>query len=188
MMSILESKSSKNVFNTILVCPECQRNIPDLSLRFPNSHLCIYLKCSCLQNERIWKVEDLQQLPIKNENNVCSNHSNNKADLFCLECLSWLCQECLKYHSEFAKNHNLINNAIYFECKIHEQNFSSYCSTCSVNICSVCKSNHQTHNLIDIQEETFPEINERLNHKKVNNQQLLDLFNQRIDGNYKNRF
>ena len=72
--------------------------------------------------------------------------SFNKQFYICLKCKLNLCPLCKDIHD---KNHYIIdyNNKNYI-CPQHGDNYSSFCQTCSKNICIECENSHSTHNII----------------------------------------
>jgi len=121
-------------------------------------------------------VEDLQISPVHTrilkgleflENQkICSVSSSHPEALWqCLDCDRSLCEECLRYHSEFIKNHQVVSlSTLEMEdidkmlkrepfCKAHDsQNMKFFCEECDMLICQQCMEEHHNHKTLAMQD------------------------------------
>ena len=88
---------------------------------------------------------------MENQIHKCSskNHSNNEANIYCLQCKLYLCKKCQNNHSELFVEHSLIkmnqdkNNIFIEQCtkENHELNkLKFFCKTHNELCCSYCIS------------------------------------------------
>ena len=119
----------------------------------------ILLNCRCIVGKSpqmefsdfIIKIKEVNDKLI--EKHKCKEHENigNK---YCKDCELWLCEECIKIHSIFNKEHSLIEKEIPLrnKCKIHINEFNQYfCLNCKEDICPFCltmNGNHRDHKSI----------------------------------------
>ena len=79
-----------------------------------------------------------------------------------------LCNSCKSFHDI---KHNIIDYKIKnFICNIHNQPYIQYCKECKINLCLLCESNHENHNIIkynDIQINTFTYLNKMKEMKEM---------------------
>ena len=100
---------------------------------------------------------------------VCEECGENKAELHCKECKSYLCSLCSKqvHNLKIMKNHSISlydaendisskNNQSkcftnYFICDLHHQKEKElYCETCEQCVCVYCIDNHKLHTIISV--------------------------------------
>ena len=123
--------------------------------------------CKCKRPTELNLSKIFEFLKKKGEQVIikCQKHSE-KATKQCKECNIFLCEKCLASHNDLFNNHNLspINENTKKQgplsapnedkCKEHNKDYSSYCKTCKLSLCSFCLSDdsinkkHQGHNII----------------------------------------
>ena len=122
-------------------------------------------KCKKPTELNLGKINDFlkkkgEQIIIK-----CQKHFE-KATKQCKECNIFLCEKCLASHNDLFNNHNLssinenskkqspLSAPNEDKCKEHNKDYSSYCKTCKLSLCSFCLNDdsinkkHQGHNVI----------------------------------------
>ncbi|CAG2195849.1 HMCN [Mytilus edulis] len=92
----------------------------------------------------------------------CSLCETNNGMYFCYECKSALCGPCRKTHDKIpaTQNHsitdlNRVDRSMFSSvssCNTHKQEFSLYCTTCNILICSKCvATKHKGHDFSEIE-------------------------------------
>ena len=119
----------------------------------------IQLNCRCIVGKSsqmelsdfILKIKEVNNKII--EKHKCKEHEN-EGTKYCKDCELWLCEECIKIHSIFNKDHSLIEKEIPLrnKCKIHSNEYNQYfCLNCKEDICPLCltmNGNHRDHKSI----------------------------------------
>ena len=110
---------------------------------------------------------------MENQKQKCSliEHKDINAINYCTKCNIYMCNKCIKFHSEIFKNHEIINlekeNDIFIDiCKEenHQNKLEFYCKTHNILCCLACisrikknkycqHSNCEVYNIEDIQED-----------------------------------
>ena len=155
------------------ICPKCFF-IPQLKI-LPSQPDKIKITCqNCKFDDEVPLKYYIEQLKIdQSKEHMCESfeeHANNKAKIFCIQCNSWLCEECEKYHMKFSKEHQIVKGKVCInaKCTKHkEKDLESYCIKCKTEICFDCFPEHQRHQTVkltndDISEETITAIKEKL--------------------------
>ncbi|XP_041359101.1 E3 ubiquitin-protein ligase Midline-1-like [Gigantopelta aegis] len=143
-----------------ITCPKCQqiwRVDTTIQKKFP-------------QNNMVMNLVEYIRLKNKPGDLVCHQCPNkSKANVRCLDCQQYLCDECASYHKRFPvlKDHKTLLIAEFINmpreeffqqkdiCKLHESmKLDLFCEKCSSAACSSCAHvshrNHDLHNLKDI--------------------------------------
>lgn len=92
----------------------------------------------------------------------CSLCETNNGMYFCYECKSALCGPCRKTHDKIpsTNNHSItdltrVDRSSFSSvssCPAHKQEFSLYCTTCKILICSKCvATKHKGHDFSEIE-------------------------------------
>ncbi|XP_052078860.1 uncharacterized protein LOC127716653 isoform X2 [Mytilus californianus] len=92
----------------------------------------------------------------------CSLCETNNGMYFCYECKSALCGPCRKTHDKIpaTQSHSItdlkrIDRSMFSSvssCTTHKQEFSLYCTTCNILICSKCvATKHKGHDFSEIE-------------------------------------
>ncbi|CAC5390787.1 unnamed protein product [Mytilus coruscus] len=92
----------------------------------------------------------------------CSLCETNNGMYFCYECKSALCEPCRKTHDKIpaTENHSItdlkrVDRSMFSSvssCTTHKQEFSLYCTTCNILICSKCvATKHKGHDFSEIE-------------------------------------
>ena len=133
-----------------IICPQCK----ETAKIFIKDYLITIFGCKhnhTTNNILLNQFEESQKIDeSKVVCNVCKTRNKeksfNKQFYICLKCKLNLCPLCKDIHD---KNHYIIdyNNKNYI-CPQHGDNYSSFCQTCSKNICIECENSHSTHNII----------------------------------------
>ena len=56
---------------------------------------------------------------------------------------------CLSCKSNYESSHNIISyNHKNYICENHQKYYNSYCQNCKINICNLCITSHQNHEII----------------------------------------
>ena len=123
--------------------------------------------CKCKKPTELTLTKISEFLKKKGEQVIikCQKHGE-KATKQCKECNIFLCEKCINSHNDLFNNHTLstISDSTRKQnpqsvpnedkCKEHNKDFSSYCKSCKLSLCSFClnddsiKKKHQGHNLI----------------------------------------
>ena len=120
--------------------------------------------CKCKKPTDLSLTKIFEFLKKKGEQIIikCQKHSE-KATKQCKECGIFLCDKCLSSHNDLFNNHNIsvINdkqNPLSLtneeKCKEHNKDYSSYCKSCKLSLCSFCLNDeainkkHQGHSII----------------------------------------
>ena len=120
--------------------------------------------CKCKKPTELTLAKIFDFLKKKGDQAIikCQKHGE-RATKNCKECGIFLCDKCLSSHNDLFNNHSLslINekqNPLSFpsdeKCKEHNKDFSSYCKSCKLSLCSFCLNDeginkkHQGHNII----------------------------------------
>jgi hypothetical protein len=123
--------------------------------------------CKCKKPTELTLTKISEFLKKKGEQVIikCQKHGE-KATKQCKECNIFLCEKCINSHNDLFNNHTLSSisdstrkqNPLSVpnedKCKEHNKDFSSYCKSCKLSLCSFClnddsiKKKHQGHNLI----------------------------------------
>ena len=156
-----EDHSDNVNINKEMLCPECWR-LP--LIKIDSSKHIITSECNFNHHCTL----DLNQFIKKSSNHslydiscsICQKNQNKSKIIYqyCLECNNFLCNLCSQNHDtqKQNKNHHLISiDKLNSYCIIHKNKYSSYCETCSKNICVKCKGLHEKHKIINF-EAVFP--------------------------------
>ncbi|CAC5404521.1 unnamed protein product [Mytilus coruscus] len=93
----------------------------------------------------------------------CNLCDTNNGIYFCYECKSALCEPCRKTHDKIpaTKSHSItdlkrVDRSMFSSvssCTTHKQEFSLYCTTCNILICSKCvATKHKGHDFSEIEQ------------------------------------
>ena len=120
-------------------------------------------KCKRPTELTLAKISDFLKKKGEQEIIKCQKHSE-KATKHCKECNIFLCEKCLTSHNDLFNNHSISvitdstrkQNPFSKEekCKEHNKDYSSYCKSCKISLCSFCLNDdqinkkHQGHNII----------------------------------------
>ena len=127
----------------------------------------ITFTCKCKRSTDLTLSKIFEFLKKKTEQAVikCLKHSESAVKL-CKECNIFLCDKCLLSHNDLFTNHTLNNitdstkksnlSSVPNEdkCKDHNKDFSTYCKSCKISLCTFCLNDddinkkHSGHNLI----------------------------------------
>ena len=127
----------------------------------------IAFMCKCKRPTDLTLLKISEFLKKKNEQAIikCQKHSET-ATKQCKECNIFLCEKCLSSHNDLFTDHNLSNlsdspkknllSSVPNEdkCKEHNKDFSTYCKSCKISLCTFCLNDdeinkkHSGHNLI----------------------------------------
>lgn len=102
-----------------LICQQCQKNIPLITIFFDIKGLKIEYKCKCMNNYNIIKADEFLKI-MHNKNTLikgnCTkdkNHINIIGQAYCYTCNKVLCDKCEYLHFvEFEHTHKTITNDI----------------------------------------------------------------------------
>ena len=123
--------------------------------------------CKCKKPTELSLSKIFEFLKKKGEQVIikCQKHSE-KATKQCKECNIFLCEKCLSSHNDLFNNHsisiinenskkqNFLSAPNEDKCKDHNKDYSSYCKSCKLSLCSFCLNDdtinkrHQGHNII----------------------------------------
>ena len=155
------------------ICPKCFF-IPQLKI-LPSQPDRLKITCqNCKYDDEVPLKNYIEQLKIdQSKEHMCESfeeHANNKAKIFCVQCNSWLCEECEKYHGKFSKEHQIVKGKVCInsKCNKHKDKvLESYCIKCKNKICFDCFPEHQRHQTVklsnkDISEDTINAIKETI--------------------------
>lgn len=186
-------KENQNIndYKKWILCPKCKIEIPEIQISMSKTTPQLLIRCICSQDTITMSLEMyLEYIKTYNDKftkrncSYNSRHFNNVAELYCIDCKMLLCFSCIKTHSIFTSNHQVINRDIHFTtyCFFHETIITThYCLKCNIKICSECiKSSHSFHKkkeycdlwkeinvkdidtLFNFQKEKFKEKNKQL--------------------------
>lgn len=180
----------------LLLCPYCNKNIPNLILQESEGVIDIGVKCSCLpysetKTNRLKEFINLISQP-QSSINQCGNHSYSKGEKYCMNCSLWLCKECIEEHSKLFQFHLISDHQLSVKCIIHKKIFSSYCEQCFVNVCVDCQVNHLAHNMTQMKDvdiilfnmKYLSTIEELMNKNKRITDGLIQRINNKNDNKY----
>ncbi|CAC5404522.1 unnamed protein product [Mytilus coruscus] len=116
----------------------------------------------------------------------CSLCDTNNGMYFCYECKSALCGPCRKTHDKIpaTQNHSItdltrVDRSSFSSvssCPTHKQEFSLYCTTCKILICSKCvATKHKGHDFSEIEtvvEDLRNSVKQQVTEMKVKLQTL----------------
>lgn len=148
--------------NLILLCPNCCINIPYIELKLnENKTISIEIQCNCSPSIMVWELTkylaSINKIMNKKVAHKCStNNCNNNitADHYCAICLNWVCKDCYEHHSIKEPKHIITTTELHLSCLIHHLEYEAFCVNCNRSICKECKNAHQTHQTIQINNET----------------------------------
>ena len=148
----------------IFRCPICYE-IPYITPRYVENQIIIGYKCS----NNHFGDKDISQFYSDSTNHSifiknceeCNLSPNKSEKLFSYctfkECNKILCSKCKKNHK--IQGHQICPLYKYDStCLIHNDNYISYCKTCSKNFCILCKKEHVMHDIFDLY-TVMPSIN-----------------------------
>ena len=159
-------------------------------------------KCKKPTELTLAKISDFLKKKGEQEIIKCQKHSE-KATKQCKECSIFLCEKCLTSHNDLFNNHSISvitdstrkQNTFSKEekCKEHNKDYSSYCKSCKISLCSFCLNDdqinkkHQGHNII-----TYKNLIDAANEQNKKLQfPTFDSFSQyvkKVEDNFKNQF
>ena len=162
-----------------IVCPQCNENIilkiKDYKLFLSdckNGHKIDNLFFNEYEKERY-----ISSTKIKCE--CCQRNANkiNNYELYkCLNCKIYLCPSCKSNH---FKNHKCINyEEAKYTCEEHNKKYIEYCNKCKQNICKLCISDHNNHDIIYFEDIIKSKIN--VKKRKIEIKKNLDILNHNI--------
>ena len=137
--------------NNLLLCNKCL-SIPKIDIN-PYNHKIVSL---CPNNHQINPISlDLYLKEELNKNIICSlcNQNNNLSNLlYCTNCLSIICNNCINNHNSSHKVIKYLD--INFLCFKHQIKNSIICLTCNKEICDKCleSKDHINHKIQSINE------------------------------------
>ena len=89
---------------------------------------------------------DLSKIICDDCKNKNKNNTFNNKFFKCLSCNNNICPLCKMTHNN---EHEIIDyEEKNYKCKIHNENFTSFCDECKQNLCLVCESEHEDKNNI----------------------------------------
>ena len=134
-----------------MICPQCHK-IPLISIISDNE---ILSKCQCNKDNTITLDNFFEQYvqPIKSE--YCYNtkkHGDVVSSKYCIQCVKWLCDNCIENHNEYLSDHELTTSPLYqTRCFFHQnEKLTLFCNKCNISICSQCKEFHKEHDINQI--------------------------------------
>ena len=159
-------------------------------------------KCKRPTELTLAKISDFLKKKGEQEIIKCQKHSE-KATKQCKECNIFLCEKCLTSHNDLFNNHSIsvITDSTRKQnpfskdekCKEHNKDYSSYCKSCKISLCSFCLNDdqinkkHQGHNII-----TYKNLIDAANEQNKKLQfPTFDSFSQyvkKVEDNFKNQF
>jgi hypothetical protein len=155
----------------IIKCPDCLYNT--CSLEIENYGLHFY---GCKYGHDIIKMlddyEDSQKINYRKiKCYICKKSNVEVKEIYkCLDCSKeceykdsiYLCGECMERHrhSDEFKGHKSIKYEDKNYICLDGYEYSSYCLTCKIDLCKICKEKHKNHNIIKYDDIT-PKIKER---------------------------
>ena len=147
----IEKNNIKNQ-NIYLLCPNCFKKVPILNTFIEGETIKIKISCSCIEKNNFLIMNLIDYLSVINvftNSNVCLFHPKILSKKFCLNCESWLCNECFSNHSidickkEYSKN-NINEDNIEFFCKKHNNKKIYLCKKCLIIFCKTCFVQHNS--------------------------------------------
>jgi hypothetical protein len=162
--------------------------------------------CKCKRSTDLTLSKIFDFLKKKNEQAIikCQKHSESAIKL-CKECNIFLCDKCLLSHNDLFTNHilsnitdstkksNLSSMPNEDKCKDHNKDYSTYCKSCKISLCTFCLNDdninkkHSGHNLF-LYKDYISEASDQ--HKKLQFQ-TFESFSQyinKIEDNFNKNF
>jgi hypothetical protein len=162
------------------ICIKCKQNI----ILDINDFKIILSQCRNEHKNKILineyeKNQIIDIKKIKCDECIINNKFNtyNNEMYICNNCDKILCPLCKNNHD---KKHNIINYDLKnYICKIHSENYISYCNKCKINLCLKCQKEHKLHETI-LYSNIMPDKDDLTN--KLNNfRNILNKFNKNIE-------
>ena len=130
-----------------IICPICKKSI---KIKIKEYKIYLYGCQNGHEKDNILLEEfDSMQDEMKIKCGKCENMRNkiyNNIFYKCNKCEINLCPLCKSIHD---KTHNIINyEQRNYICRIHNEQYNSYCENCNVNICMECEEMHYGHKII----------------------------------------
>ena len=160
------SENNKNMFH----CRNCF-NTPLLGIKYTSEKILIQECCKC-NHKYVTNLEEFYNNYKNYKINCirCKNEIDSLNYNFCLTCINYYCDKCLKFH-----NYNNYNNSIHKIikesdniniCTKHNQSFYAYCLDCPIPLCLYCSEKHSKHNI-------FNYFNEIINKEEIEKYKIL---------------
>ena len=147
-------------FDNIARCLQCNL-ISALKLTYKDGKPMINYYCENNHKGDITLEEYIQKYNInsllkQNCNECKKNKKEIKGDFYyCHKCIKFICHSCLLNHPIDEKHYTVNIKRYDSSCKIHYNYYSFYCIKCTKNLCIYCKSEHKTHELLDLSEIVY---------------------------------
>ena len=156
----------------IIICPDCLYNTCSLEIENYGLHFygCKYgheVIKTFREYKDSQKINDKRLLYIKCVR--CRRSYMEVEEIYkCLNCSKeceykhsfYFCGECMEGHSDKFKGHKSIKYEDKNYICLDDYEYSSYCLTCKIDLCKICKEKHKNHNIIKYDDIT-PKIKER---------------------------
>ena len=75
----------------------------------------------------------------------CGNSIYNYNRFYICSCKNYFCPICYIQHSQNSEHNLIAYNERFNICKIHNNKYISFCSTCKINLCNKCELGHSKH-------------------------------------------
>ena len=149
-----EEKENDFTKSPNIICPICKENIK-MDIKDYKINLFGCVNGHKIENILLNEFPETQIIDrIKIKCDICKLNSKSTSydNVFykCNTCNKNICPLCKTYHD---KEHKLINyEDKYYICNMHDENYTSYCEECKINICTSCDrhKNHKRINFLDI--------------------------------------
>ena len=143
-------KDDINIFH----CRNCF-NTPLLGIKYTPEEILIQECCKC-NHKYVTNLETFHQ-NYKNYKINCLRCKNEIDCLhynFCLTCIHYYCDKCIKFHNYNNTIHKVIkaNDNINI-CRKHHQSYYAYCLDCPIPLCLYCNEKHSKHNIFNYFDE-----------------------------------
>ena len=173
-------------------CLNCNL-IPSIKLYYNERKPMINYECQNKHKGNI-SLEEYMQKYNKNtiSNQKCDECNKNQNEFkidysYCSKCNKFMYNICLDKHRN-DDDHNFINFQRYDSlCNIHSNLFSFYCIKCKINICIYCKSNHKSHDLIDLSTLVYTDEEKKKLDEEIKNMELKIINLDKIKQEIKNK-
>ena len=139
-----------------LCCPEC-KGIPKIITITKEDILLACDFCGFSENVKVVEIINFKSNCnwLKKVYFKCTAHTDNIKPFACKYCDScdlFLCEQCLKIHSNNNNDHVLeyIPDLDYNFCEKHFSKVIKYCNTCKKYVCNICvNSEHKSHEITE---------------------------------------
>ena len=126
------NKNNKNIFH----CRNCF-NTPLLGIKYTSENILIQECCKC-NHKYVTNLEEFYNNYKNYKINCirCKNEIDSLNYNFCLTCINYYCDKCLKFHNYNNPIHKIIKESDNINiCTKHNQSFYAYCLDCPIPLC-----------------------------------------------------